>query len=264
MVCWLYDITSLPKHQWCFAANGNSKLKKMPTCWLRFHWNRLLRFKNPNGSQCGFGYCLAANCSQVRYNAVQYWHDAATQWQQQNVNKTLNSQKISTYHPHWWPMGCLLWAFWSKSIVLNRHYISTANCKSQINVIMDERKWPPFLWHLGIHLLVTPWPFRPKRVLSLLASACLSVCLSFCLSLCPSVAMSVRKFYVSRAKTRHRFVLESPDVSWNLHQTCLVGYSRLVLKMLFVDFDLGGHMAIWVQNSRKFGLLVRKRFKALG
>ena len=35
----------------------------------------------------------------------------------------------------------------------------------------------------------------------------------------------------------HRFGLESP----NLHQTCILGYSQLVLKMWVVDLDLQGN-----------------------
>ena len=54
---------------------------------------------------------------------------------------------------------------------------------------------------------------------------------------CPSVHPSVRKLYLVRTITRHRFVLESP----NLHQTCILGYSRLVLKMEVIDLDLHGH-----------------------
>ena len=37
--------------------------------------------------------------------------------------------------------------------------------------------------------------------------------------------------------TPHRFGLESP----NLHQTCILGYSQLVLKMEVIDLDLQGH-----------------------
>ena len=37
--------------------------------------------------------------------------------------------------------------------------------------------------------------------------------------------------------THHRFRLESP----NLHQTCILGYSRLVLKMEVIDIDLQDH-----------------------
>ena len=43
----------------------------------------------------------------------------------------------------------------------------------------------------------------------------------------PLVRPTVRKFYFVRTITRHRFELESP----NLHQTCIMGYSRLVLKL---------------------------------
>ena len=38
--------------------------------------------------------------------------------------------------------------------------------------------------------------------------------------------------------TRHRFGLESP----NLHQTCILEYSRLVLKMEVIDLDLQVHL----------------------
>ena len=37
--------------------------------------------------------------------------------------------------------------------------------------------------------------------------------------------------------TLHRFGLESP----NLHQTCIMGYSRLVSKKEFIDLDRQGH-----------------------
>ena len=40
-----------------------------------------------------------------------------------------------------------------------------------------------------------------------------------------------------RMITRHRFGLESP----NLHQTIVLGYSRLVLKMEVINPDLQGH-----------------------
>ena len=43
---------------------------------------------------------------------------------------------------------------------------------------------------------------------------------------CPSVCPSVRKLYLVRTITLHKFELESP----NLHQTCILQYSRLILK----------------------------------
>ena len=57
------------------------------------------------------------------------------------------------------------------------------------------------------------------------------------LSLPPSARLSVRKLYLVRTITRHRFELKSP----NLLQTCVLGYSRLVLKMEVIDLDLQGH-----------------------
>ena len=69
----------------------------------------------------------------------------------------------------------------------------------------------------------TPWPFRPKGIVV----ACV----------CPSVRLSVRKFYFVRTIVHHKFELASP----NLHQTCIMGYFQLVLKMAVIDLDLQGH-----------------------
>ena len=63
----------------------------------------------------------------------------------------------------------------------------------------------------------TPWPFRPKGY-------------------CRCLRLSVRKLYLVRTITHHRFGLKSP----NLHQTCILGYSWLVLKMEVIDRDLQG------------------------
>ena len=55
---------------------------------------------------------------------------------------------------------------------------------------------------------------------------------------CPFVRPSVRKLYPVRTITRHTFELESP----NLLQTCIMGYSLLVLMKIGVtDLDLQGH-----------------------
>ena len=48
-----------------------------------------------------------------------------------------------------------------------------------------------------------------------------------------------------QAIARHRFELESP----NLHQACILGYSRLVLKMEVIDLDFQGH---YVQFDSEF------------
>ena len=72
-----------------------------------------------------------------------------------------------------------------------------------------------------------------------------SVCLSVRLSVCPSVRLSVHILYFVRTITRHRFELESP----NLHQTCIMRYSQLVLKMGVIDLDLQGHLAISTQET---------------
>ena len=54
---------------------------------------------------------------------------------------------------------------------------------------------------------------------------------------CLSIHLSVCKHYLVRMITRHRFELESP----NLHQTCILGYSQLVLKMGVIDLYVQGH-----------------------
>ena len=74
--------------------------------------------------------------------------------------------------------------------------------------------------------IFTPWPFRPK-----------GYCRCMRLSVSPSARPSARKLYFVRTITRHRFELESP----NLHQSCIMGYSRLVLKIEVIDLDLEGH-----------------------
>ena len=64
-------------------------------------------------------------------------------------------------------------------------------------------------------------PFRPKG-----CRGCLHP------SVRPSVRLSVN--YLVRTITHHIFELESP----NLHQTCILGYSQLVLKILVIDLHL--------------------------
>ena len=69
------------------------------------------------------------------------------------------------------------------------------------------------------------------------ACVCPSVRPSVRSSVRPPVYLSVRKLYVVRTITRHTFELESP----NLRQTCIMGYSWLVLKIGVIDLDLQGH-----------------------
>ena len=100
----------------------------------------------------------------------------------------------------------------------------------------------------------TPWLFRPKGF-------CRCLRLSVRPSVGPSVSPSVRKLYLVRTITRHRFEFKSP----NLHQTCIMGYSRLTLKIGVVDLDLQGHLGhfdlefeeIWLVRAitrHRFGL----------
>ena len=71
-----------------------------------------------------------------------------------------------------------------------------------------------------------PWTFRSN-----------GYCRCLRQSVCPSVCPSVRKLFLVRTITRHRFGLESP----NLHQTCILANSQLMLNMEVIDFDLQGH-----------------------
>ena len=68
-----------------------------------------------------------------------------------------------------------------------------------VNSAMSLSKWPP-----GIHFY--PKPFRPK-----------GYCRCLRLSVRPSVCLSVRKLYLVRTITRHRFELEicSKHASWD-------------------------------------------------
>ena len=49
--------------------------------------------------------------------------------------------------------------------------------------------------------------------------------------------LGLLEIWLVRAITRHRFGLESP----NLHQTCILGYPCLGLKIGVIDIDLQGH-----------------------
>ena len=58
----------------------------------------------------------------------------------------------------------------------------------------------------------------------------------------------VCKLYLVHTRTDHRYQLES----WNLHQTCIVGYFQLVLKVRVISQTFKVLLAILTQNSRKF------------
>ena len=90
----------------------------------------------------------------------------------------------------------------------------------------------------------TPWPFRPKGY-------CRCLRPSICPSVRPTVCLSVRRLYLVGTITRHRFELESR----NLHQTCIMGYSRLVLKMEVIDLDLQGHFGHFDSEFWEFWLV---------
>ena len=64
------------------------------------------------------------------------------------------------------------------------------------------------------------------------------------------------KIRLVHAITRHKFWLETP----NSHQPCILGYSRLVLKMEVIDFDLQNHFFKWtctLKAARQLNALSR-------
>ena len=65
---------------------------------------------------------------------------------------------------------------------------------------------------------------------------------------CPSVRLCVEIFV--RAITHHVFELRSP----NLHQMCILGPFRTLLKMVLIDLNLQGHLGSKGQNRPKTSL----------
>ena len=61
--------------------------------------------------------------------------------------------------------------------------------------------------------------------------------LSLPVSVPPSIRLPVYELYFVRMLTRDRLELGSP----NLLQTCILGYSRLLLKIEVNDLDIQGH-----------------------
>ena len=90
--------------------------------------------------------------------------------------------------------------------------------------------------------------FHAEGAFSLPVSVRLSVRPPVRPSVCWSVCPSVRKRYLVRMITRHKVELESP----NLHQTCIIEYSQLVLKMGSLTLTFKVILAILTQNSKKF------------
>ena len=108
-----------------------------------------------------------------------------------------------------------------KAVKLNHSLTHSLLPKSQL-VSLDIKKKCS-----GYHFC--PLAFQAEGVLLLPASVHPCVRLSVCLS--------VRKLYLVRMITHHRFEL----VSTNLHQTCILGYSQLVLEMEIIDLELQYH-----------------------
>ena len=87
--------------------------------------------------------------------------------------------------------------------------------------------------------LRTTDPFQfPVREYTFDAAIRIQIQIRYCrclrLSVCPSAGLSI---LLVRTITRHKFELESQ----NLHQTCVPGYSRLVLRIGVIYLDFQGH-----------------------
>ena len=99
----------------------------------------------------------------------------------------------------------------------------------------DDSEFGKISWHLLIDWLRAAFSSQPWYYQWGIWSGAPFYPLAFqaegVLSLPASVHLSVCKLYLVRMITRHKFELESP----NLHQTCIMGYSRLVLKMEVID-----------------------------
>ena len=94
-----------------------------------------------------------------------------------------------------------------------------------------------------VHVPYVTWPIRSDSIRKSHISA-QYVILSFLSSafqaegVLSSVCQCVRKLHFVRTITCHRFGSGSP----NLHQTCILGYYRLVWEMGFIDLELQGHV----------------------
>ena len=96
---------------------------------------------------------------------------------------------------------------------INTNIISELNKQFVVSVLWCLR----YLFH--------PLSFQAEGVLSLPVSVC------------PSSHPSVCKLYLVRMITHHRCEPQLP----NLHHTCIMDYSQLVLKVEVINFDLQGH-----------------------
>ena len=67
------------------------------------------------------------------------------------------------------------------------------------------------------------------------------------LYVCPSICLFVHKLYFVHMITPHKFELESP----NLHQTCIMGFFQLVIKIESLTITFQVNLAILTQNSKK-------------
>ena len=127
-----------------------------------------------------------------------------------------NGHHFSKRYPQ---MHRIWWIYFKISLVCVR--LGTVNNKPALlnPTGQKERARTHFVFNFNF----CPFAFQAEGVLSMPASVHLSVCPSLRQPVCPSA----RKLYL----VRHKFELESP----NLHQSCIMEYSRLVLKMQVFD-----------------------------
>ena len=62
--------------------------------------------------------------------------------------------------------------------------------------------------------------------------------------------LELEKIWLVHAIISHRYGLQSP----NSHQTCMLGYSQLLLKMEVIDLDLQDHLAIILIQETAFSV----------
>ena len=171
--------------------------------WLLYHSHKFGNRDYPQGKHVG-------------------WSSAITQWEASNL---LISQLTAHQQPEPTPDDLSHWShsreLWdpSNKAVLDKCDLGRMTCDHLAGFVKLKSNLP--VRPVNIFPNFYPLAFLAEGVLSLLAS----------------VPPSVRKLYLVCTITHHRFELES----LNLHQTCILRYSQLVLKMGVIDLELWGN-----------------------
>ena len=130
----------------------------------------------------------------------------------------------------------IYFTIWEK-IKKNRHHYNTILSFYNIKTLQEEfakKSNIPWIWRI-IYGHKLPYMKKTRKQKQVCGAACFMAAeIKF--------SKDVRKLHFVRTITRHRFELKSP----NLHQTCILGYSWLVLKKEVIDLDLQGHFGHFV------------------